>query len=95
VLLPALLAGSVVQTDPDPNKVSPGFAGFVVVFLLAIATIVLIRSMTSQLRKVRFSPGPETPEAPPSELPASELPASELPASELPAPSPGEPRITS
>lgn len=49
---------SSVQTVPDPDKVSPGFAGFAVMFLLAIATIVLIRSMTKHLRKVRYLPQP-------------------------------------
>jgi hypothetical protein len=53
-----LLTAAVVQTQPDPDRVSPGFAGFLVVFLLAIATILLIRSMTRHLRKVRYSPDP-------------------------------------
>jgi hypothetical protein len=53
---------------PDPDLVTPGVAGFLVVFLLAIATIVLLRSMTGHLRKVRYSPDPaaadaENPEA--------------------------------
>ena len=48
----------VVQV-PDPDTVSPGFMGFVVIFLLAVATILLIRSMVGHLRKVRYSPGIE------------------------------------
>ena len=43
---------------PKPDTVSPGFAGFVTVFLLAVATILLIRSMVKHLRKVRYSPDP-------------------------------------
>ena len=43
---------------PDPDLVTPGVAGFLVVFLLALATIVLLRSMTKHLRKVRYSPDP-------------------------------------
>ena len=49
---------SNVQTVPDPDRVSPGFAGFAVMFLLALATIVLIRSMTKHMRKVRYLPLP-------------------------------------
>jgi hypothetical protein len=49
---------SAATVEPNPNKVSPGFAGFLVVFLLALATIVLIRSMTKHLRAVRYSPDP-------------------------------------
>jgi hypothetical protein len=49
---------SPVITAPDPDKVTPGAAGFFVMFLLALATIVLIRSMTNHLRKVRYSPDP-------------------------------------
>ena len=43
---------------PEPDTVSPGFAGFLTVFLLAVATVLLIRSMVKHLRKVRYSPDP-------------------------------------
>ena len=43
-------------TAPPADQVSPGFAGFVVMFLLAIATLLLVRSMVGHLRKVRYSP---------------------------------------
>jgi hypothetical protein len=43
---------------PDPNTVTPGFAGFATMFLLAVAVILLIRSMVHHLRKVRYGPGP-------------------------------------
>jgi hypothetical protein len=59
-VLYALVSGTV-ETVPDPDKVSPGFAGFAVVFLLAIATIVLIRSMTRHLRQANFSAEPSDP----------------------------------
>jgi hypothetical protein len=42
----------------DPNSVSPGVAGFLVVFVLGVATWLLIRSMVGHLRKVRYSPDP-------------------------------------
>jgi hypothetical protein len=47
-----------VITVPDPDTVSPGFLGFVVIFVLAIATVLLVRSMVGHLRKVRYSPEP-------------------------------------
>jgi hypothetical protein len=39
---------------PDPDTVSPGFAGFLAVFVVAVATVLLIRSMTKHMRKVKF-----------------------------------------
>ena len=48
---------------PDPELVTPGVAGFLVVFLLALATIFLLRSMTAHLRKVRYSPDPAAEDA--------------------------------
>ncbi len=64
-----VLAGLPAATS---DKVSPGFAGFLAVFVLAVATVLLIRSMVGHLRKVRYSPGPEgepSPETPPQEDP--------------------------
>jgi predicted lipid-binding transport protein (Tim44 family) len=52
-----------VITAPDPDRVTPGVAGFLVMFLLALATIVLLRSMTNHLRKVRYSPDPAAGDA--------------------------------
>jgi hypothetical protein len=39
----------------DPRYASPGVLGFLVVFFLAVATWLLIRSMVGHLRKVRYS----------------------------------------
>jgi hypothetical protein len=36
----------------DPNSVSPGLLGFIVVVIIGIATWLLARSMTKQLRKL-------------------------------------------
>lgn len=61
-VLPARLLGAALAVDPEgPNadKVSPGLLGFLTVFFLALATVVLVRSMTKHLRKVRYSPGPD------------------------------------
>jgi hypothetical protein len=52
-----VLLSTTVKTIPNPDTVSPGFAGFVVVFLLAVATVVLIRSMVKHLRNVTYAAG--------------------------------------
>lgn len=41
-------------TLPDPDSVTPGLAGFLVVFVLAIVTWLLLRNMTGRLRRMRF-----------------------------------------
>jgi hypothetical protein len=38
----------------DPSVVSPGLGGFLTLFILALAFIVLVRSMVGHLRKVRY-----------------------------------------
>jgi hypothetical protein len=38
----------------DPTQVTPGTLGFITVFILALALIVLLRSMVGHLRKVRY-----------------------------------------
>jgi hypothetical protein len=38
----------------DPDSVTPGVAGFLAAFLLAIATILLLRDMIKRLRRVRY-----------------------------------------
>ncbi|WP_088316911.1 hypothetical protein [Kineosporia sp. R_H_3] len=56
------LHGGLLAVDPEgPNadKVSPGLLGFVTVFCLALAVVVLVRSMAKHLRKVRYSPDPD------------------------------------
>lgn len=39
--------------DPKFYEVSPGFGGFLVTFAMAVAVILLMRSLTKHLRKVR------------------------------------------
>ena len=46
------------QPSPEDNA-GPGTAGFIAIFLLALATVLLIRSMVGHLRKVRYGPAPE------------------------------------
>ena len=58
-----LASGTTPGSTPKPETVTPGLAGFLVVFGLALVTVLLIRSMTSHLRKVRYSPDPAAQEA--------------------------------
>jgi hypothetical protein len=44
--------------DPTSSLGSPGFLGFVVSAALAIAVIVLVRSMVVHLRRVQHASGP-------------------------------------
>jgi hypothetical protein len=46
---------------PPADKVSPGILGFAVVFVLALATWLLLHSMIGHLRKVRYSADPAAP----------------------------------
>jgi hypothetical protein len=45
---------------PPAEKVTPGTAGFVTMFLLALAVLLLILSMVRHLRKIRYSVEPES-----------------------------------
>jgi hypothetical protein len=55
--MPAALQAA--QQRPDDALVSPGLAGFLTVFALALALVVLLRSMVKHLRNVRYGPGPD------------------------------------
>lgn len=51
-----------VQAGPlNDQTVSPGVVGSLVVLVLIVATVLLLRSLNRQLKKVRF---PEPPPAP-------------------------------
>lgn len=82
--MPAVLLAALAATEgpqgPNTDDVSPGLLGFLTVFFLALATVVLVRSMTKHLRKVRYSPGPDgQPWAPPSPVGAAQEPAARTP----------------
>jgi hypothetical protein len=47
----------------DPERVTPGLLGFLVVFALAIATWLLLRSMNRRLGRVDFEESPENDDA--------------------------------
>jgi hypothetical protein len=69
VAIPAAAALLRLQAPqaPDPDKVSPGLIGFLTMFALALATILLVRSMVRHLRKVRYSTPPDDGAAGPPE----------------------------
>ncbi len=48
-MLPYLL-----RAEPDPDSVTPGVLGFVVIFALALATWLLMRNLTSRLRRLKI-----------------------------------------
>jgi hypothetical protein len=56
--MPHVLQLLAARTPPPDDIVGPGVGGFLVIFALAIATLLLIRSMVGHLRKVRYGPGP-------------------------------------
>jgi hypothetical protein len=58
------------RTPPPDDTVGPGVGGFLVIFVLALATVLLIRSMVGHLRKVRYSPEPDADEPERSDDPA-------------------------
>jgi hypothetical protein len=47
-----------LSAAPSPETIGPGFAGFLAIFGVALATVLLLRSMVGHLRKVRYSPDP-------------------------------------
>lgn len=40
--------------DGDPDMVTPGVLGFVVTFLIAIATVLLVIDMVRRIRRIRY-----------------------------------------
>ena len=52
---------AVAEEGPDPSKVSAGWAGLIVLVLLAVATVFLLRSMNKRLKGIDFDeePGPD------------------------------------
>lgn len=53
--------------DVDPETVRPGVLGLVVVLALVVATAVLLRSFTRQLKKIDFDEGDDATAPPPDE----------------------------
>jgi len=46
--------GTTSDAQPDPNSVSPGLLGFLVIFALAVVVWLLLRNMTGHLRRMKF-----------------------------------------
>ena len=61
--LPAVLVAFLpLDTKvPDPADVKPGWLGFSVVLVLAVATVLLWLSFRKQLKKIHFDDGSEQP----------------------------------
>ena len=81
----------------DPNLISPGVLGFIMTFIVALATVFLIIDMTRRMRRVRYRA--EVREKLAAEQLDAELAAlanGEIPAAGTVAPSTGttEPRAT-
>ena len=82
------LAAVLLVAPPPDDQVSPGLLGFAVVFGLALATVLLIRSMVYHLRKVRYSPDPAASR--PADPGAHPDPAARRPDGSAPADEPGK-----
>ncbi len=63
-MMSVLLAAGTSSVSADESTLGPGLAGFIAVFAVAVATLVLVRSMVGHLRKVRYSPEPPDPTKP-------------------------------
>jgi hypothetical protein len=49
---------AVAEDGPDPSQVSAGWAGLIVLVLLAVATVFLLRSMNKRLKGIDFDEEP-------------------------------------
>ncbi|MBE9938432.1 hypothetical protein [Cellulosimicrobium cellulans] len=69
-----------LREDLDPNDVSPGLAGFLAIFAVALATVALFFGLSRQLRRMRHNAetqgiGPDGPvDATAPETPAGSAP---------------------
>jgi flagellar biosynthesis/type III secretory pathway M-ring protein FliF/YscJ len=78
----------VASEAPDPESVSPGLWGFLVVFVLAIVVWLLMRNMTGRLRRLRFREE-ERQRREAAERDSSKRDSSKRDDDEPPAPGPG------
>ena len=62
-----------LREDLDPNDVSPGLAGFLAIFAVAVATVALFFGLSRQLRRMRHNA--ETQGIGPVDATAPETPA--------------------
>ncbi len=72
------LVAATGPQGPNEDTVSPGLLGFLTVFGLALAVVLLVRSMVKHLRKVRYSLDPDgNPWQPPGAALRGTLPVRE------------------
>nr|CAA9312872.1 MAG: hypothetical protein AVDCRST_MAG46-265 [uncultured Nocardioidaceae bacterium] len=50
---------TAAEEAPDPSDVSAGWAGLIVLVLLAVATVFLLRSMNKRLKGIDFDEDPD------------------------------------
>ena len=65
-----LLSIKLPATEIDPNSVRPGWVALLIVLALGAATVLLMRNMGKQLKKIHFDDG-SAPGPAPSDCPAS------------------------
>lgn len=53
-ILLAATPGPTPPPDFDPDTVTPGWIGFTIAFLVAVATVLLIMDMVRRIRRVRY-----------------------------------------
>ncbi|WP_207453599.1 hypothetical protein [Desertivibrio insolitus] len=54
ITLTALATAVLAEEEFDPNTVTPGVIGFVITFLVALATLLLVIDMTRRVRRTRY-----------------------------------------
>lgn len=54
ITLTALATAVLAEEEFDPNTVTPGVIGFVITFLVALATLLLVVDMTRRVRRTRY-----------------------------------------
>jgi hypothetical protein len=89
----------IAAVQPDPDSVTPGLYGFLVVFVLAVVTWLLLRNLTARLRRLRYredqrlagrgrqdQPGADQPGAdqPGADQPGADQPGADQPESDRP-----------
>ncbi len=50
----ALITATPTPAYPDDDLVSPGWLGFLIIFLIAVVTVLLIIDMTRRVRRMRY-----------------------------------------
>ncbi|WP_344220874.1 hypothetical protein [Kribbella sancticallisti] len=67
-----LLSIRLPATEIDPNSVRPGWVALLIVLALGAATVLLMRNMGKQLKKIDFEPDDGARDRAPSDVPPTE-----------------------